>query len=459
MIIPKEPTKNNNVRTSTESEFDHAFEQLTKIVDLSQADEMMPSSPQTVYTASVVLWLLIVQRLKNGCSLHYAVEHLLDTYPDLLPDNKRVDKQNLSPNTGAYSNGRKRLTMDVARWLSEKVSQSLIDESPPAFAKNRVFMLDGTTITLQPESELRKIFPPATNQFGESPWPTANLVVAHELTSGVALSPEVGAMYGPEAVSETSLIYDHLARIPAGSVILADASYGIYRVAYAAQQTQKRFLLRMTKSRFQSQCKKAKLVAEGPNWKTYEHLWKPSAKALSNNPQIPKNSEMKVQLHEIEISEKETLYLVTDLSEDAEELAELYSLRWSVETDISNLKLALNIENIRAKSEQMFHKELLISTVAYNLCCQFRRQAASVAEVHPRRLSFTYTWNTFKVFLLEKISTDPSHWRSEFDRALKIAAKHKLPHRPERGYRREAYKRRPKSTHFEKREPPWKRAA
>ena len=46
-------------------EFDKAFELLLQLVDLRKADEMMPLGPAAVYTASVVLWLFVFQRLQT----------------------------------------------------------------------------------------------------------------------------------------------------------------------------------------------------------------------------------------------------------------------------------------------------------------------------------------------------------------------------------------------------------
>lgn len=444
-----EPTPNNSL--TREARFDAAFERLAEAVDLSRADDFSPSSPQTVYTASVVLWLLIVQRLDQDLSLRDAVSHLIETQPDLLPDNKRVADGTLSTSTGAYSNGRSRLTMEVVMWLAESVSASLIEASPASFAGQRVFLLDGTTLSLAPEEDLKEEFPPAVNQHGSSPWPLTQMVVAHEMSSGVALPPEVGPMYGPDAVSETALISQHLRRIPRGSIVLADSAYGIFRVVRAIDQSGKHYALRMTKARFRSLRRKATLASEGPNWKTYDHLWTPSKQERRDHPDLPDDAEVLVRLHEVELESGETLYLVTDLSASAEEIADLYAMRWSVETDIAHLKITLNVENIRAKSVDMFLKELMVSTVAYNLTGQFRRQAAEAANVPPRRMSFTGIWGVFRIFLLKHVSSDPAAWRAQFDQALNVAKKHKLPNRPGRSYPREAYKRRPKSMHFKKR--------
>ncbi|MFO1064871.1 MAG: hypothetical protein U0892_13480 [Pirellulales bacterium] len=67
---------------------------------------------------------------------------------------------------------------------------------------HRAFIIDGTTITLAPTEELAKAFPPASNQHGESVWPVAQLLVAHELQTGCAVVPQIDPMYGPNNVSE-----------------------------------------------------------------------------------------------------------------------------------------------------------------------------------------------------------------------------------------------------------------
>ncbi len=114
----------------------------------------------------------------------------------------------------------------------------------------------------------------------------------------------------------------------------------------------------------------------------------------------------------------------------------------------------LDTENIRARSEAMFRKELLTSMVAYNLVVQFRRQAAELAHVPPKRLSFTGVWNTYRIFLMNKFSTDPLSWRNHFRIALHYAMRDKLPNRPGRNFERSTHKKGQKSAHFKKRSKP-----
>ena len=80
------------------------------------------------------------------------------------------------------------------------------------------------------------------------------------------------------------------------------------------------------------------------------------------------------------IAEEMTLYLVTGLELEGPTCGTLYRRRYDVEFDIRDFKVTLDAENIRAKSVEMFQKELYASVVAYNLVAQFRRQAAQLGR-------------------------------------------------------------------------------
>ena len=438
-----------------DAEFDRAFELLRELVDWSAADREFPMRGNAVYTTSVVLWMLVSQRMNPERTLESAVKRLIETQPDFLPCNKRVFEKTLSNGTGSYSRARTRLPREAAKWFAERVSQSLSDATAPSWDGRRVYLVDGTTITLAPEPVLRREFPPATNQHGVGVWPVALLAVAHELASGAALLPAVGAKFGEHAVSETALVRDLFTQMPSDGIVMADAGFGIFAVAWEAQQTDRDFVFRLTDARFQSLRRRATVVAQGQNSTTYSLTWQPSAKERKTHPELPADAAIAVRLHEIRIHDSLVLYLVTSLPHSAEELSELYRLRGDIEIDIRNLKVVLNTERILARSVDMFHKELLMSLVAYNLVTQFRRQAAALIAQPPRRLSFKRTWTTFNIFLWSTSAapSDAPGWRAKYRDALKMATQDKLPNRPGRSFERETYPRRPKSNQFKKRRP------
>ena len=294
-------------------EFDKAFAFLRTLVDFAEAERRHPSRDNAVYTTSVILWMLVFQRLNPEVSLEAAVKHLIENPPDFIPDNVRVREETLSNNTGDYSQARKRMPTEAARWLAQRVSQSLIEVTPPSLGTRRAYTIDGTTITLAPEPELREWFPPASNQHGVGEFPVALLVVAHERASGAALVPEIGAMYGEQAVSETSLIDQCLAQLPPDSVVIADVGFGIITVAYAAQQAGHKHVLRVTPVRFESMRRVATLESEDEITKTWSLTWRPTAPVRRSHPDLPKIAQLEVHLHAIWIHEGLTLYLVSDL--------------------------------------------------------------------------------------------------------------------------------------------------
>ncbi len=440
----------NDESVLSELELTSAIEMLRAIIPDEELESLAPTGPATVYTTSITIWMLILQRLGKGKSMSEVIKDVLSNSRELLPDNKRVRENTLSSKSGAYSRARKRLPLEVVEYFAKRVCDSFIQQTPSWFGERRAFNIDGTTMTLSPTSELRTAFPPATNQYGETVWPVMLMLVAHEVQSGSALPPELGAMYGDGNTSEVKLARQLAKRLPPNSLIFADSGFGIFSVAYSMTGEGHQILFRLTKSRFKSMRRSAQLLEETESTKTYSLTWVPSAKDRKTNPDLPADASVEVFLHEVELDNGETLYLVTTLGIRAEHAAEFYLRRYDVEHDIRDLKVTMSLETLRSRSVLMVKKEVLTSIVAYNLVIQFRRQAAELGQLAPRRLSFSNVWYTFRSFLLNKLPCSAPEWQLRYAAALQIASKDKLPNRPGRSYKRKAHPRRPKSTKFMK---------
>ena len=438
-------------REISDREFTSAVELLHQLIPQDDLKAFsLRHSPATVYTTLATLWMLTLQRLGGGKSLEAIVKETLTHHREVFPDNKRVREGTLSKNSSAYSEARQRLTIDVAQRFADSVANSIIDSVPDGLNDRKAFILDGTTFKLAPTSELREVYPPATNQHGETVWPIMMLTVAHELRSGAALRPEFGAMYGSKNTSEAKQAIAIARRIPIGSIVFADAGYGIFSVVHAMRLCQHDVLFRLTKSRFQSMSRQAELIDQTPTSKRYRLTWKPSPKDRSTNPELAVDVSVEVELHAIKLENGEWLYLVTSMQLESQAAADLYARRYDVEHDIRDIKVTLNVENIRAQSDEMVRKEILCSVVAYNLVVQLRREAATIAKLPPRRLSFTGVWNTMQSCLLHQSGGEASDWQARYAMALSMASKDVLPARPGRSYERRAHPRRPKSTKFMK---------
>lgn len=454
--MPRLPTNANAVGADLSADdLASAVKLFSSIMETSQQqvglDFAGRSTSKMVYTHGVTLWMLILQRLGRGKTLEEVVSYVLAYARDLLPDNKRVREQSLSENSGAYSQARKRLPVKFIFDVSDLICNYLGEISEPFADGRRAFILDGTTITLPPTPELKEAYPPAPNQYGESVWPVAQLMVANELQSGCALLPQIDPMYGENNASEAVQARRILQELPTRSIVMADSGFGIFSVAYHAVLAGHNFLFRLSSMRFKALRRRAVLIDEGPAHKTFHLVWTPSHKDRQSTPDLPADASLDVVVHEVDIQSDKPLYLVGDLEWNGPTAATAYRRRYDVEFDIRDLKVTLDAENIRAKSVEMFKKELYTSVVAYNLVAQFRRQAAKLAQVQPRRLRFKGVWTTLKDRLLLQPACSMAEWLNRYDDALRRAAKKKHPNRSHpRDYPRKAHPRRQKSTKFEK---------
>jgi hypothetical protein len=128
---------------------------------------------------------------------------------------------------------------------------------PTAEGQPRVYVLDGSSLQLEYGGELVKAYPQAQNRHGKSHRPVVRIVVLHDVDTGLAERPYWGPMYGPQAASEQALAEHATKHVPAGSVIIDDRNFGIFSVAYHAQQQGHEMIVRLTSVR-------ARKLAGGP---------------------------------------------------------------------------------------------------------------------------------------------------------------------------------------------------
>lgn len=149
---------------------------------------------RSIYTAEVVIWLMIVQRLQPSGTLAAAVGALLAGAADLLLSScHRARQKRISRRTGGYSHARQKLPKLLCRQVLGELTIRLREIFNPAGGR-ACYVLDGSSLELEASASLRKIYPPAENQHGSAHWPVLRIVVLHELETGLAEPPQWGAM-------------------------------------------------------------------------------------------------------------------------------------------------------------------------------------------------------------------------------------------------------------------------
>jgi putative transposase len=156
--------------------------------------------------------------------------------------------------------------------------------------------------------------------------------------------------------------------------------------------------------------------------------------------------EVHVQVHQPGSRVESVVVVTTLLDADtytSEDLAELYHQRWLVELDIRSLKITLGMDVLRCKTPAMAAKEIWICLLAYNLIRQSTLQAAFLAELSPRQISFTAAMQKIAASWTVILLSDEERARTMIDVHLRHLAGHLVGDRPDRVEPR-AIKRRPK---------------
>ena len=382
-----------------------------------------------IFTLPLTIWLMVLQRLSEKGTLTTAVTELLHgNGRALLEPCKQVREDRISAGTGAYSQARQRVPVEAVRRVAEQTFEQLHRISPRDSLRDRLFLLDGSSIRLAHTPALRKAYPEAENQHGKSHWPIMRVAVMHHVITGLAMAPQFGAMYGLEAVSEQGLAIALIDRLPPLSVLIGDRNFGIFAVACRAHQRGHAVLVRLTEAR-------ARRLNDGEltPGSDVKVIWEPSRDDRRAHPDLPAGACMQGRLIVARTEAEETLYLFTSLREPASEVVSLYKERWNIETDLRSLKEQVRLHTISARSPDLVASELLIAVASYNLIRAVMAEAAQRINIDPRRLSFSRSREAFWAFAhavayVESEEKFDYHWRL----LLRSLSQSKLPkrHRP-----------------------------
>jgi hypothetical protein len=238
-------------------------------------------------------------------------------------------------------------------------------------------------------------------------------------------------MYGDQAVSEQALAKDLMGRLPTACVVLGDRNFGVFSVAYHADQRAHPGVFRLTKARVRrlhgGTCPIAgtdKIIC-----------WNPSHDDLRTNPEISRSASLQGRLLAVrpQGAKKLKLFLFTTLDLASEKILELYAYRWQIETDLRWLKREVRLHVIEAESRAMVEKELVLAMAAYNLTRASMNEAAVALGIPPRQISYSLAQNTINAFLpyLANARTEAEQ-SAILDEMLRVFAYCKLPRRRKR---------------------------
>jgi len=245
------------------------------------------------------------------------------------------------------------------------------------------------------------------------------------------MRPEWGALHGDEAVSEQALLERAIDRLPARAVVIGDANFGVFSVAFAATECDHPVLLRLTAARARRLAGEDLRDGDGMD---RVMQWKPSPADRKNHPQLPAEAKVQGRLLVRHVQPDGgtafLLALFTTSSLPAEEIFSLYGKRWAIETDLRTLKSTLCLDQLTCSTPDMVAKEIDMGITAYNLVRALIGLASEQSGIPPRRYSFTKVRLILQAFG-PKLTNAPNALAAQqvVDLIMKCVQQSKLPRR------------------------------
>ena len=387
---------------------------------------------ERIYTPMVTLWVFLSQVLSADHSCRSAVARLIAyrVASGLRP---------CSAETGAYCQARKRLPERFFAMVAHRVGQLLDSQVDPSWLweGRRVYMFDGTTVTMPDTVANQEAYPQIPNQRPGLGLPIVRLGVITSLSCGAIVSLGF-RRYAGKGQGELSILRQLWDIFVPGDVLLGDRLMCSWREMVMLKQRGVDTVTRL--SRRKADFRRGKRLGKGDHvvlWRKPAHRTtdKETYNALPRHFQF---RETRVSVQRPGFRTKSIVVVTTLLDAEKttkEDLAELYCARWNNEVDIRSLKSTMQMDYLRCKTPELVRKEIYTHVLAYNLIRTIAAQAASKHGMEPRSVSFKATVQTLEAFqpvLAMQARGNPAFRRELYEQLLDCIAVHRVANRPNR---------------------------
>jgi hypothetical protein len=397
---------------------------------------------QRIYTPWITLGIFLSQVLSDDHSCDDAVDRFQKYRADR-------DLPAVAPATTSYCEARQRLpealTWDLVRRTGHAIQRRADDAW--LFHGRSVQVVDGSTVAMPDTPENQAAYPQLDSQAPGVGFPIARLLVVFSLAVGTVLEAVLGPYQGKQT-GEQALLRRILDQFHPGDIVLADRFHCTYWAIAALQARGVDVVLRLHQARTADFRRGRRLGREDHlvTWTKPVHV--PDWMSRVEYDAMPARltvRELRVRVRDRTKRVRE-LVIVTTLTDPtahpAGELGGLFRRRWDAELDLRALKTEMRMEMLRTKSPEMVRKEVAMHLLAYNLIRGIMAEAARVAGVEPRRLSFKGAVHTVRSFEAGHLY-DPGRIATDLPRLVELLGRKRVGGRPDRSEPR-AVKRRPK---------------
>ncbi len=318
----------------------------------------------------------------------------------------------LSCTAEAYCQARQRLPLAVLeRLLAQTCAALQLTAAEPTWRGHRTFLVDGSTFSMPDTPELQATFGQPASQKPGCGFPLAHWLAMFDAQTGL-LVKHLAAPWRTHDMSKISQLHSGLRP---DDVLVADTGFASYaHLALLSRQklhgvirAHQRLLISFRKDR-RLTGQRAKgttaLFATGrliQKFGRYDQLVeyvKPQTRPTWLSKEAYAALPDTIRVREIRYHTKvpggrtQVITLVTTLVDPAEypawAIAELYGVRWEVETNLRHVKTTMGMDVLRCKSTDGVLKELQAYALVYNLVRLVMLKAAQEQRQDLQRMSF-----------------------------------------------------------------------
>jgi len=387
-----------------------------------------------IFSPLVTLWVFLGQVLSADHSCRAAVARLI---AHRLARGQRP----CSGETGAYCQARQRLpetffgevACSVGRALDARAEQRWL------WKGRRVYLFDGSTVTMPDTPENQQAYPQVYNQKAGLGFPIARIGAITSLWCGAIINLGF-CCYAGKGQGEVSLLRRLWDVLLAGDVLLADSLISNFTNICLLQARGVELVSRLNKAHRKADFRRGQRLGDDDHlvrwfkptsirsldWKTYKAL-----------PEYITIRETRIRVRQPGFRTRSLVVVTTLLDAQhttKEDLATLYRARWNNELDLRSIKATMQMRELRCKTPELVRKEVWTHILAYNLIRTIMAQAAATHDRAPRSVSFKGTMQTLEAFqpLLEFGATDDAGRLELYHDLLEAIASHRVGDRPDR---------------------------
>jgi hypothetical protein len=387
-----------------------------------------------IFTPLVTLWVFLGQVLNADPSCRAAVARLIA---------HRVSQglRQCSSETGAYCQARKRLSERffsiVACLVGRKLDASV--DSQWLWKGRRVYLFDGSTVSMPDTAENRKEYPLTYNQKPGTGFPVARIGALISLSCGAILKLGM-CRYAGKGQSELGMLRKLWGVFRRGDVLVADRLMCAWTEMVMLQQRGVDCVFRLTSHRT-ADFRRGMRLGKDDHIVKWMKPTKPRSidrKTYDALPEFLLVRECRIRIERPGFRVRCLVVATTLLNADEytkDDLAQAYRARWNEELDLRSIKITMQMDLLRCKTPELVRKEIWTHVLAYNLIRTIMAQTASQEGIAPRSISFKATLQVLVAFqpvISQQAHRGVEHLNSLYQQMLRAIAQHRVANRPDR---------------------------